>query len=140
MPVNGGPFSCLPARSIELLPEHIACNDVTLPWEYNPHNTRLFVIGNEFGALGAVWANHEQDAFDELVDQGYGDGLLLDPKDVEAMTEDEREDVSFLGNASEPCDLTNAWIQQVRLDPGQDCKLLCAFAEARGAAHNNLDH
>ncbi len=77
-PVNCGPFNCLPAREVELEDERILCNDIILPFgEFNPHNVRLWVIGNEFGALGAVWASHEQDALDELVDADLGGGLLM---------------------------------------------------------------
>lgn len=131
-PVNGGPFNCLPARSVELEDERILCNDVSLPWERHPHNMRLWVIGNEFGALGAVWASNEQDAFDELVDADLGDGLLIDEADAD-------EECARLGNAGEPANLDNAWIQLVRLDPAQDCRLLCRFAEARGANQYTLD-
>lgn len=131
-PVNGGPFNCLPARDVELDAERILCNDVTLPWEFNPHNTRLWVIGNEFGALGAVWANHEQDAFDELVDADLGGGLLIDEADAD-------DECARLGNAGEPANLDNAWIQCVHFDKARDCELLCRFAEARGQGQDNLD-
>ena len=43
---------------------------------------------------------------------------------------------AHLGNAGEPCDLTNVWIQLADLT---DCRLLCAFAEARGAGEKNLE-
>lgn len=139
-PVNGGPFNCLPARAVELEAERVLCNDVVLPWERHPYNMRLWVIGNEFGALGAVWASNEQDALDELIDRDLGAALLIDEKDYAAMPEDEREDVSHLGNAGEPCDLTNVWIQVVSFDKARDCELLCKFAEARGATQDTLDN
>ena len=64
-PVNKGSFNCQPAMSVELDAEKILCNDIHLPnSRFNPHNVRLWVIGTEFGALGAVWADCEQDAFD----------------------------------------------------------------------------
>ena len=69
-PLNGGAFNCLPAREIELPDESILCNNIILPWEFNPHKVHLYAIGHEFGAVGAVWASHEQDALDELVDSG----------------------------------------------------------------------
>ena len=137
-PLNGGAFNCLPAREIELQDESILCNNIILPWEFNPHKVHLYAIGHEFGAVGAVWASHEQDALDELVDSGLGDSFLISKEDQTSASEDEREDWSFLGNAGEPCDLNNAWIQEVRIDPSQDCQLLCAFAEARGACQNTL--
>lgn len=131
-PINGGPFNCLPARSIELKPERILANNVTFDGEYNPHNTRLFVIGNEFGALGAVWADCDQDALDELVDAGLGNGLLVDEADAD-------EDCARLGNAGEPANLDYAWIQTVDFQPARDWRLMVAFAEARGAAQTTLD-
>ena len=133
-PVNGGPFNCQPAREIELEAERVLCNDVRLPGEHHPYNLRLWVIGNEFGALGAVWATCEQDALDELVDAGLGDGLLVEPHD-----DDDRQELSYLGNAGEPADLDNAWMQTVAFDPARDWQLLCRFAEARGAGAKSLD-
>lgn len=131
-PVNGGPFNCLPAREIELPPERIRCNDVVLPWEYHPHKMRLWVIGNEYGALGAVWASHEQDALDELVDSDLGAGLLIDEADAD-------EDSARLGNAGEPANLDNAWLQVVDLAKCAP-QTLCLFAEARGNGSSTLDN
>lgn len=131
-PVDGGPFNCLPARLVELEPERVLCNDVVLPWEFHPYKMRLWVIGNEFGALGAVWASNEQDALDELVDADLGAGLLIDEADAD-------EDSARLGNAGEAANLDNAWLQIVRLDEALDCRLIAAFAEARGVSADNLD-
>ena len=39
--VNRGAFNRLPAREIEIEAERVLTNDVTLPWEFNPHNVRL---------------------------------------------------------------------------------------------------
>ena len=133
--LDGGPFICRPARTVELKPEEVLCNDIVLPWEDHPHKMRLWVIGNEFGALGAVWADCEQEAFDILVDEALGGSLLCD----EPTNEEEAEDISRLGNACEPADLSNAWIQTVRLSEKEDARLLCAFAEARGVGAANLD-
>lgn len=129
---NGSPFHRIPARVVELEQERILCNDISFPWESHPHRMRLWVIGNEYGPLGAVWAGHEQDAFDVLVDAGLGGGLLIEEADAD-------EDSARLGNAGEPANLDNAWIRTVRLDPKQDCLLLVAFAEARGEAVDTLD-
>lgn len=139
LPVNGGPFNCLPAREVELAPERILTNNVILPWDFNSHDARLFVVGNEFGAVGAVWADHEQEALDELIDKGLGDSFLISEADQAEATEEEQEEWALLGNAGEPCNLDMAWVQVVRLDPAQDCLLLCLFAEARGNCADNLD-
>lgn len=136
--VNRGPFNCQPARVFELEDESILCNDVTLPWEFNPHNTRLWIIGNEFGAICALWAQCEQDAFDALIDEGMGDSFLVSLEDQQAASDGERDEWTSLGNAGEPCDLCSAWIAEVEFDPARDCQLLCAFAEARGACQKTL--
>lgn len=136
--VNGGAFNCMPAREIELENESILTNDVVLPWENHPHGMRLWVIGNEYGAVCAVWANHEQDALDEMVDSDLGQAFLIDEKDYEVMSQDEQDECARLGNAGEPCNLDYAWIQPVdlaKLPP----ETLCRFAEARGACVDNLD-
>jgi hypothetical protein len=133
--VNGGPFNCLPSREIELENDRILCNDVHLPHcRINYHNVRLWVIGNEFGALCAVWASNEQDALDEACDAGLLAGLACE----EPENEDDDE-VTRLGNAGEPHDLTYAWLQTVRLDGAQDWELIARFAEARGGCADTLD-
>lgn len=125
-------LTTIDGHEVELNDDRILCNDITFPWGFNPHNTRLWIICNEYGALGAVWANNEQDALDTLVDENLGDALLIDEADAD-------EECCRLGNAGEPANLDNCRIDQVRLDPALDCQLLCKFAEARGADCDNLD-
>lgn len=132
LPVNGGAFNCRAADIVELDDSHVLCNDVILPWEFKPNGSKLYVIGNEYGAMGAVWADCEQEAFDELVDADLAGGILIEESDAD-------EETTRLGNACEPADLDNAWIQRVRLDEKQDCRLLVRFAEARGRGANTLD-
>jgi hypothetical protein len=110
---------------IEINGDKILCNDIVLPTETHPHNIRLWFVGNEFGALGAIWASSEQDALDELIDAGLGDGLLIDAKDAD-------EETTRLGNAGEPADLSNAWLAPVEWNYERDIILLLKFAEARG--------
>lgn len=130
-PVNGGPFNCIPARSVELEPERIAVSgdscDLRLPGDHGGGS--LWVIGNEFGAIGAVVASHEQEAFDTLCDRGLAGGLACD----EPETPEENEEVSRLGNAGEPHDLSNAWIQQVAFDSARDIAVIVSLARAIGA-------
>lgn len=132
LPIDGGPFNCMPAREVELDLDRIRANNLgpILPGEYNPHNVRLWVVGNEFGAMGAVWAN-ESDALDELVDADLGGGILIDEADAE-------EDSPRLGNAGEPANLDYAWVQPVRLDWNLDGRLLAAFAEVRASGGDSL--
>ena len=120
-------------KQIKLANNKILCNNIKFPWEYNPHKIRLFVIGNEYGPLGALWASNEQKALDELVDQGLGNALLIDEKDA-------AEETPRLGNVSEPACLDYVWIAEVRLDAKEDLKLLVTFAEARGSLADTLEY
>lgn len=134
--VNGGPFNCLPARSIELDDHQITATgaDCSAFYPGSGHSMRdstLYVIGNEFGAMGAVWATCEQDAFDELIDRDLGAGILVD--EPETPGEEDEDGYARLGNASELCDLTYAWIQPVKFDPARDIALIVAIARADGA-------
>jgi hypothetical protein len=117
---------------VELEDDCIALNNIVFAWETNPHGVRLWVIGNEYGALGAVWADCEQDALDELVDQNLGAGLAIEEKDAD-------DETALLGNAGEPHDLTYAWIAEVDLTDTQKCfGLYMKLAEARGAGYDFL--
>lgn len=122
--------------SFELYEGNILVNNVVFPWEYNPHRVRLWVIGHEFGPIVALWADCEQDAFDEMLDQNY-EHFLVQPEDVDPELDAEGF-YTNLGNAGEPCDLSYAWIKDVTLDPVRDLRLIVALAEARGAGVDNL--
>lgn len=137
--VDRGPFSCRPAGTHELDPEKVLANDVTLPGDFNPHNTKLWLIGHEFGACCAVWADCEQDAFDIMVDEGLGAWCLIRPEVLDQADEDDHDGWAHLGNAGEPADLSTAWILPVEFKPERDCAVMCRFAEARGACSPNLD-
>lgn len=120
-------------EEVELDPKRILCNNVILPWGFNPHNVRLFVMGNEFGAMGAVWASNDQEAFDELCDADLAGGIMVEEGDAD------EDYCARIGNASEPADFTHAWIAEVRLDPSQDCELICKFAVADATCQPTLD-
>lgn len=113
--------------------ERILANDPILPGERHPHRMRLWVIGNEYGPIVALWATCEQDALDEMLDRGY-EQFLVQPEDVDP----DRDDYTYLGNAGEPCDLTCAWIEEVDLQRERDFALCIAFAEARGAGNDTI--
>ncbi len=123
------PFAQNP-RVVELKDEQILCNNIILPGEFNPHNVRLWVIGHEFGPVAAVWASCEQDAFDELVDQGFGDCFLVKQEVFDKMSFQEQQETTALGNASEPCDLSTAWIAEVEFDKTRDFDILIQLAKA----------
>ena len=128
---------------IEVAIDRVACNNVIFPWEFNPHNVRLWVICNEYGPMGAVWADNEGDAIDELVDNDLAGGILLDDEYLTTLTDDEREDVAHIGNAGEAADLTNCRMFSVDLEATfkleQGLITLAKFAEARGNSAQTLD-
>jgi hypothetical protein len=137
--VDGGPFHCRPAGEWELDEDRILCNDIRLPSDRtNYRNVRLWVVGNEFGPLCAVWASCEQDALDAMVDEGMGNSFLVDINDVCAATDEQREEWAQLGNAGEYADLTHCWLSPVELRGDRDLELVVAFAEARGAGQTTL--
>ena len=138
--VIGGPFRCAPAMSVELDDDRIMADgsdcSACFPWESYCGRTRprLWVVGNEYGALGAVWARNEGDALNELVNRDLGGGLLVD------CTPEEAEEMEYvpLGNAGEWADLTYAWCRAVEFDPKRDIALICAICRAAGAGVNVL--
>jgi hypothetical protein len=125
--------------SVSVEAKRILCNNVIFKGEYNPHNVRLWVCMNEYGPMGAVWATGIQEALDELVDQDLAHGILVDEKTLKDLTPEEEDELAHLGNAGEACDLSNTAVEPVVFDPARDWLLLCKFAEARGAGHDNLD-
>jgi hypothetical protein len=134
--VDGGPFNCRPAMVHELDPDKVLTNDVVLPWESHPHGTRLYVIGHEFGALAALWAESEQDAMDILCDQGLSDPFLVEDHEMSIPHDDGT--LTALGNAGDLHNLNHAWCLPVAWDMARDVQALAKFAEARGASHDNL--
>ena len=120
-----------------LSPNRIFTNDVTFPWEYNPHGVRPWLIYSQYGADALVWAGFEQDALDVAVDLNAMDHLLIDPD--ETMSFEEAEDAGYvpLGNASELFYLAHVGLVDLNVKK-LPLELACAFAEARGAGYENL--
>lgn len=122
------PFNQNP-RFVDLVGGKILLNNVVLPQHidkesaYNPHNVQLWVIGHEFGAVCAVWASHAQEALDEACDAGFMECFALE-------SHEEDEETVFLGNASEPHDLTHAWVSAVEFDTARDIALILAIVRA----------
>lgn len=135
---DGGPFNCRPAGVYVLEGEHINISgaDCSLGYPGSRFAGRLYVIGNEFGAIAAVTARHEQDALDQLIDSGLGDSFLVDPQPTHE--EAEENEYAALGNAGEYCDLTYAWIAEVAFDVARDIDLIVAIAKAEGACEDTL--
>ena len=131
------PFANNP-RFCELEPDRILCDDIMLPssidaaCRFSTHNTRLWVIGHEFGAICAVFASCEQDALDAAVDADMLDCCLIEEPAVID------EETAYLGNAGKPFDLTYVWIGQVEFDAARDILLITALCRAAGAGADNL--
>ncbi len=115
---------------VELSADKILLNNVILPKNidsensYNPHGVGLYVIGHEFGAICAVWASHEQEAFDEACNGNMLECLLSENQDYEDET------LTPLGNASELHDLSHAWIGRVKFEAARDIQLIVAIVRA----------
>lgn len=117
--------------------EKILANNACFPKRidskaFNPHNIKCFVIGHEFGAMCAVWASHEQEAFDEACDAGFLTSLL-----AEDQTSEDDSLASF-GNASELHDVTNVWIGEVEWEPARDIQLIVALVRANADGDEHL--
>ena len=106
----------------ELKESDILLNNVTMPGDYNPHDVRLWVIGHEYGPICAVWAPNEQEALDEMLDQGYLQFLVADEDFDDDL--DKQGFYARLGNAGEPCVLSYAWLEHIVLDERRDFRLL----------------
>ena len=111
--------------SVELEGDSILLNDVNLPEHiehtFNPYNVKLWVIGNEYGALCAAWGSNEQEALDEAVDAGLLDSLMDEEQDYN------NEALTPLGNAGELFDLDYVWMGKVEFDAARDIKLIVAL-------------
>lgn len=135
---QSSPFAKNPSI-VELPGDKILTNNVIFPKHidsessYNPHNVRLWVIGNEHGALCAVWAGHEQEAFDEACEAGMIDCLMAEIQDYD------NESLTPLGNVSELFDLTTAWIGEVEWQVERDIKLILAMVRAVERQENTLE-
>lgn len=120
----------MPAGEFSVPAENIKLNDFMLPAEidstcrYNPNNTRLWIIGHSFGAVGCVFASHEQDALDNAADLGMMDHCIAEDQDWED------ESLTHLGNAGELFDLSDAWIAEVDFKVDRDIKLILALVRA----------
>jgi hypothetical protein len=86
-------------------------NDVVNPsdyipaGEYNPHNVRPFLFHDHGFTVAVAFADCMQDALDVAADEGKLDRFQVPQNELTAMTEEERERLSFLGNASEAFDI-----------------------------------
>ena len=127
---------CQNPRFAELEGDSILLNDVNLPEHiehtFNPYNVKLWVIGNEYGALCAVWGSSEQDALDAAVDAGLLDSLMDEEQDYN------NEALTPLGNAGELFDLDYVWMGKVEFDAARDIKLIVALVRESAEGKDTL--
>ena len=118
----------------DLEADKVMTDDVTMRHEHAVGYSQLWIIGNEFGPLCAVWAPHESDALDAAVNADLLDSLLLEESDLDAYHESE---YTRAGNASEPFASAHLWIKLAPI--GEQTTLTqIRFAECRGAAVDNM--
>ena len=122
--------------SVELEGDSILLNDVNLPEHiehtFNPYNVKLWVIGNEYGALCAAWGSNEQEALDAAVDAGLLDSLMDEEQDYN------NEALTPLGNAGELFDLDYVWMGKVEFDAARDIKLIVALVRESAEGKDTL--
>lgn len=118
----------------------VFCDNFIRPFAYNPHNVKLWIFGNEYGAICAIWASCEQNALDAMLDNGL-EHFLVSASDYETMSEEEKESLCYLGNASEPCDLTYAWCESwvCDLNNKNDFDIIAKFIIAEDRSEDTLD-
>lgn len=120
----------MPAGEFTVSAGNIKINDFMLPAEvdstcrYNPNNVRLWLIMHTFGAVGCVFASHDQEALDNAVDLGMMDHCIADDQDYD------NEELTSLGNASELFDLSDTWLAEVDFKVDRDIKLILALVRA----------
>ena len=93
-------------REIEFTDADVVNSDNWIPdGEYNPHNVRPWLLHDHGFVLAVVFADCEQDAIDEAVDEDKLDRYLIAEEDLSDYGDDTIEGVSYLGNAGEPFDI-----------------------------------
>lgn len=96
---------------------------VVNPGDFDSWN-HLYLIHNEYGSLALVFANCESDALDEATDNGNLKSHKVFESDLSEMTEEEKEDLLYCGNASEPYDQANLGMIEIPVPKFSLCKLL----------------
>lgn len=72
----------MPASQFDLRADKIRVDDAEFEWEYNFVN-RLFVIGNELGAICAVWGANKKSALCSAADHNLMDCVWLAEADIQ---------------------------------------------------------
>lgn len=126
-----------PATDYALDSKNIYCNETPfLPGDKPDYNIRLYVIGNETGAICAVWARHESAAMNVAVNLNALDALLSNDQTSDAAHSD--ESLISLGNAGELFHGDNLFCDMVEFDVLRDWEVLKAFARCED--NDTLDY
>ena len=83
------------------------------PFCFNPHNVHPFILHDAGFVVAVVFESNLQDALDSAVDADKLDRFQVSESDYAAMSEDERERLAHLGNASEPFDIEGLDVVEV---------------------------
>jgi len=80
--------------------------------------SNTYAIWNEFGTIAIVYADHEQDAFDETVDRGYLNSNIMSPEDhAEYCANGWHDSFTYMGNAGEAVWTENLGITKLNSTP-----------------------
>jgi hypothetical protein len=107
-------------------------NDVVNPsdfiakGEFNPHNVRPFLLHDHGFTLAVAFADCLQDALDVVADEGKLDRFQVSQSELAAMTEEEHQRLSFLGNASEAFDIEGLDVLELTNPPFSFASLFLA--------------
>lgn len=118
-------------RGIKFSDKDVVNTDNFIPkGESNPHNVRPWLIHNEGFIVCIVFADCEQDAWDEAVDNHKLDAWLIEEagntpgtkglpaEDYPTLgTEEEEDSITRLGNVGEPFDIETLSILQLPIPP-----------------------
>lgn len=100
-------------KGIKLDADDVIVNDPVLDGEPNPNRRKMFVIQSPYGAVCALWADHEEDALDEAADRGLLEVFEITDMPYHQFTNG--NDGVPLGNESRPFDLQDCRIYAVEL-------------------------
>jgi hypothetical protein len=84
---------------------------------YNPRRVRPWLLYTLRGTLAVVFASCEQGAFDEAADSGKLDSCRVSDEEANAADAEEAAAWAYLGNASEPFDLSDVGITELPNPP-----------------------
>lgn len=91
--------------------------------EYNPHNVRPWLLHDHGFCVAVVFADCLQDALDIAADDNRLNGFFLTDEDLKDYKDD---DITYLGNASEPFDISTLGVIEL---PNPKASFVAQFVE-----------